>query len=387
MQDHHEKIALKVTIKARTRSPVHITPPPEVSGPPQPKGAATPTAKILIGGRRVPYVPGTTMRGLLRRSVSDVMVARTGERYSYDGFAYNRVGGVRSDDKVKPRDLNYVRDVRRRNPIVGLFGDGVDFHHSHCRVSNLVPVDPASVSTDETGSVRTDDVQRDPAVLEDVDDSFLAEYERRTSLAREKTRLSSDVERLKKDRRKVDKADKEALAAVDAEIEALKARMAEVDADRGNVNQVQMIMRSESMPMGTDLSGSLDCPSVTRAEAGLLLAGVMARPTSPKPFVGGMLARGYGDIEFVHEVSVREKGGSMVHVGTITTRPMDDPDVEDPEGRLAGLLASLDAYVASGECDLRDPAEIAKAEEKAAKAAKGAANDASGRKAGKGKAA
>lgn len=115
---------MKITGYLQTVSPIHIT----AGSDKNVTDIATETVPDYQSGKmtRVPFVPPTVLRGLLRKTASDLVSARLLDAgiqipaEVFNAMRHGSDGGHRNNDTLNPAFF----DAQRGHPVMGLFGGG-----------------------------------------------------------------------------------------------------------------------------------------------------------------------------------------------------------------------------------------------------------------------
>ena len=308
----------------------------------------------------VVVLPGSTIRGKIRRAAVEVVRLLNGTRMPLADFHLSAVGGIKGAGKEGDFDVVGRSALRARNPVLGLFGAGDPWMHSHALVEDAVP--EGSVESQVVGGARTDDGRRDPGFFEKLTPESAADWKKLASANVERTKTKAELKAL-------DSAVRAAVKAKDpAAIEAARAAKSAYETEAKereslSSNSVSMPLQHECVPAGATLLQCIRLSSVTPEEAGLLFAALNLAWRSGPSF-GQHANLGYGEVDAEYSVSIRETEGfdplslvsaQEVPVGVIVLQARRGMISAPPQ-----VVAFMDAFKAAhsaGKVDLRSPAE------------------------------
>jgi len=276
-----------------------------------------PTA--IVDGEVHSCIPGSSFRGALRRHAVEVLIqslkAKYGDKPQFDlqQFYWHTIGGVRlsNDDagnefkgiaEVAPFTL--VENVRRRNPLMSLFGTFDPAPISgHIQVANAICTTPQRVKQDDRyttnvdrrSGVRADELRRSASVAEMLTPDAVDEWEASTAGARQAAALRRKIEDLTIQMRKAKKKS-ESTSAFEAEIKSLeKERETLIKESAGSSVSVQQLLGvTEYIPQGSEMNQRIRVMDTNDIEMGLLLATL--RNFADRPLIGGKLNLGAGEV-------------------------------------------------------------------------------------------
>lgn len=126
-----------------TLSPFCVIPPgaDEVTRPDGGKYRRISRRTIYRDGLREsrPVVPGSTLRGRLRRAAVEVVRGMTGERIPLAQWHQNAVGGIKGSEAEAAFDVQLRVLLRQKNPVLALFGAGSPWMVSRASISDAIP--------------------------------------------------------------------------------------------------------------------------------------------------------------------------------------------------------------------------------------------------------
>jgi CRISPR type IV-associated protein Csf2 len=289
----------------RTLTPICIVPPgaDEVTRPDGEKFKRIARRSIYQDGLRDsrPVIPGSTLRGRLRRSAVEVVRGLSGgARMKLGEWHQNAVGGIKGAESESAHDVVLRQAIRDKNPILALFGAGSPWMIGRASIGDAMPV--GQVETDVVGGVRADDGRRDGDFFVKLDADAPDEWRSMVNVNAERTRHKKLERQLSGDLRAARKAGNiEAVTRIEAELAALSAK--EHELNLLGSNSVSMPLRHEAMPAGIDLLHSVTLRAVRPAEVGLFIA-ALNQFFKAKPHIGQHEALGYGLIGGEYDVFV-----------------------------------------------------------------------------------
>lgn len=294
----------------------------------QPLSYTTPNSKDglpLMGGKL--YMMASGIRGALRRSAEQVVTDARHWKPSLEDYFSMVLGGAKGGGKDDAAGLiPMTRFVREKNPLLSLFGGMAPvaitgkLKVSHAVAQNVkdngdgfgsageVPVKPVVVN-----HVRTNDMTRNPAIFDRLDDrapfdyvAFKGDADERSELAREEKLLNQQV--------------RKASAAKDADTAAaLMEKKNAVKTEKQSKTVVQLALPDlgyEAIPAGTILSNEFVLLNATDTEAGLFLAALDR--FSFRPYLGGHQNHGLGRVSGRWTVTARDASSrASVEMGEV----------------------------------------------------------------------
>lgn len=238
----------------------------------------------------LPVVPGSTLRGRLRRSAVDVVGRLSAQRMSLAAWHQNAIGGVKGAESESGFDFRRTQALREKNPILGLFGAGSPWMTGRASIGDAVP--EHHVETEIIGGARADDGRRDGSFFLKLDAEAPAQWRAMVDANGERTRLKKSLRELNAAIRAARKAkDAGEIARLEAELAGLEE--AEARANLLSANPVAMPLQHEAMPAGVKMRHQMILSVVTAAEAGLFMAGINAW-LKGNPALGQHENLGYG---------------------------------------------------------------------------------------------
>ncbi len=334
-------------------SPLTTTTPP-LKGRPYDTEAPSPLPKMTVtyGDQRftVPYMPGSGIRGRLRRCAVDVLRRVFPDGLKLHDYYYLAIGGVKGNEPESKSDFAAAVARRAQNPLIGLFGAGQPWIQGRLSVSHAVPQQP--ISEQYVTSVRTDDIGKPGgvAVLTPDEQALWLEMSHNNS---RRSKKEQQVRRLREDLKARNLSDSDR-TLLQAQITATEKEIAEHTAKAYSTNSVlRPLPGYEYIPQGTRLSHSMALTHVTAHEIGAFLAAL--REFAFHPVIGAKAAHNAGVVSAHWSFQIR---GSLDHEsvahGTLALRPYDDLayDNEFLIDCAKGFIKALEA----GEFDFTAPA-------------------------------
>jgi len=282
-----------------------------------PPGA--PLKRLLRDGEMVQtvYVPPSSLRGRLRHLLTNELMRLQNEAdgrvFTPDDYIATALGGVKDrkaeGEDERQVDLRHIAELRRRNPVVSLFGSMVSRVSGRLMVGDMTPLEP--VAPQGTGrSVRANPFVRNPAVVGLLDPAKFDEFARLNTARVEANKAEDLAERRKREaqQKKRSGAPAEEVAALEQEARELTAAAkAGFERAGGAVNIQQLLDGYDVIPEGTPMANRIRLIEGTEVEAALLLLALdlLAR----RPLLGGHTAHGCGEISGAWRVRVRDGAG------------------------------------------------------------------------------
>ena len=248
---------------------------------------------------RTGFLPATTLRGHLRRSItirSMQKAADEGKPYKLPQVYTEMIGqDAASEQQSDEIDLLALKAAREASPILDLFGSGLGIK-SRLKVSHFVP--EMNVLPEVFTGVRKD--------LDDTEDALdlVDENEKLAFLGRSESnnRRASALSLQKQLERKVKQAERKGEVSED-DVKALEIAKAEVEKFKAEMGDMQVstrtIVQHYALPAGIDLHGKLVIDKATETDIELIEHGL--KQLSLMSYLGAHSARGCGDISGVFD--------------------------------------------------------------------------------------
>ncbi|MCA3267591.1 MAG: hypothetical protein ING19_16135 [Azospirillum sp.] len=327
---------LKLVGKIVARQPIAIKL-PDQSGLPR------------MGG--MPYVPASTLRGVLRSAAANWLLGiavdgPNAEKISLASFYLAKIGGVKSGKAGKngeadegadgeadktAKNVNFTNEflvsglLRTVNPMAGIFGAGDPFaagalYVSHATLSKegndeavmkTIKDQIAGIASKSEFSkeipqaMRIPGVRRDPVVFKADGVRFLdhAEFDTWVRQRAEAMEASNKKKAAEKNRKNEQKKKEEG----NGNDEQLAAANREANAKLESVFVDHPGLEFEALPAGTVLDHGMRLEKVSLSEIGLFLESLAAFAENPR--IGGQLARGCGLVDVSYDVFVASGRG------------------------------------------------------------------------------
>lgn len=356
-----------------TKSFICITPPGSEDVP-LPGGGKT-TKEVAVVQRKdangetikVAIIPGTTIRGKLRRMVSTLAFAADGNKPDLDTYLYNTIGGIKNAENEEVFDIQARGARRQHNPVIGLFGAGAPWDPSHLHVSDAIPVDNIQPVTRQ--GLRADDFARGKDIFSALSDEAVPVYLAQREAVKVTTGAKGNVKDLQRQIAKA-RSDGRTEEVKNLEIKIDEAKKEKAEAFGESGNSIQMPIAHRAMPPDVELEQKFRLLGVTQEEAGLFFAALSAAFEN-NPLIGGKVNNGYGEVDGRWSVRFREHGSMFENVGEFTAQAFEPIDFKNVPP-VVEAIAAWDAFAASKTLRLQSIKKVATVK-KAAKAKKGAA--------------
>ena len=307
-------------------SPICVVPPNtnEVTRPDGSKYRQVARRTIYQDGIREtkPVLPGSTLRGRLRRSAVEVVLGLAGTRIPLEEWHQNAVGGIKGAGSESGHDVLLRQRVRAKNPILALFGAGSPWMGSRASIGDSVPTAP--VDGEIIGGVRADDGKRDNGFFQKLDEAAQEDWVAMVDANAARTRFKARTRELQAELRAARKnKDTARIQELEADQKALQSE--EEEAKLLASNPVSMPLQHEAMPAGVSMLNRITLSAVTPAEAGLFFA-AMNQMFKVTPHLGQHANLGYGLVRGEYDVFITQAG-------------VADPfEVESPGAGAAGTM-------------------------------------------------
>lgn len=334
--------------KIKTLSPLTFSPP----GSMQKRGAATEHCFPLMNNNPVYYASG--IRGKLRRIMTEIvreeLSAATGTdyRFTLEDYFFNVLGGVKKAKAKKEKGATKVDDeekdngrfnvlalkqIRERNPVVSMFGAmAPSIIGGSLEVSHAIATTGKDTSLTRIQFVRSDDFLRSSDAWSVVDDDAYDTYATAARLSMSKSAEKVDRDAITAQLRKTDKSDKDAVAALKADLARLD------DSIKGNTEvSVSQLLNYEVITPGTELEVRFVLKRASERELSLFL-NTLAR-FAQYPRLGSHLAHGCGLVSM--DLMVKKQGRlNRETIGTV--KVIGDYDGLEMSDNLRTIAENLD---------------------------------------------
>lgn len=359
---------LRLVGTVESLSPICVVPPnaDEVTRPDGSKYRRVARRAVYQDGIRATklVLPGSTLRGRLRRSAVEVVLGLTGAKISLDEWHQNAVGGIKGAGSESGHDVLLRQRIREKNPILALFGAGSPWMTSRASIGDAIPSGP--VDGEVIGGVRADDGKRDNAFFAKLDDAAQDDWLSMADANAARTKFKAQTREIQAALRAARKnKDTARIAEIEAEQKALE--MAEENVNLLASNPVSMPLQHEAMPAGVSMSNSIHLKAVTAAEAGLFFA-AMNQMFKVNPHLGQHENLGYGLVRAEYDVfltkartsdpfEVETSGAGAV--GTMRAEPITG--LSDVPAQIVQFMTAFREGFAAGAFDFRSVSELGEA--------------------------
>lgn len=354
---------LTINMKLTTMSPLTIVTPDarEVDGCRQ-----TFRRTVYRDGIRMvlPGIPGSTLRGRLRRSVTEITRRLAERKFTLDEWHQNAVGGIKGAGSESAHDMVGRQLVRAKNPVMALFGAGSPWMHGAVSMSDALPHD--EIACDRISGVRSDDGHRNQDFFAKLSPDAPDAWLKLRGENRERTEMKAQLADLKKASAKAFKSgDVEGSTMIKAEI--IEMQRAMKDSDAGKTNPVSMPLKHEALPAGVELHATIRVSRVTDDEIWALLAG-LDHMWREDPHLGQKRSLGYGLVDGVAEYIVSEApveifSGEPAPLETGSFRLQAGSGLVDDDGAMSRMTSEFFDRKSYLDWDLRMASTILKEKE------------------------
>lgn len=266
------------------------------------------------------YIPATTFRGMLRRNaVMPKMEARqkAGNPYKLSEAYADLIGqDSASEQQANEIDLVALKEQRKENPIVDLFGLGLGLQ-SRLKVSHFLPesdVLPEVFTTARKDLADSDDGR----ILELLHKDEMDVYLQRSTANSRKSQAQSLLDQLKRKKRKEPES-----KDLDTQIEKTEKKIKEyADLMDGMENSSRAIFGFYAMPQGVNWLGKMVITNFQDRDM-KIICDALDR-FSYYPMLGAQHARGCGEISGKMDVKVGENSVKRISFGGFEAAKIDD---------------------------------------------------------------
>lgn len=329
------------------------TTPPALKGRPHDPDHPLPLPKMVVtyGDSRatVPYMPGSGIRGRLRRCGVEVVRPAQPDGLRLQDYYYLAIGGVKGVDAERKSDFAAAAARRAANPLIGLFGAGAPWMQGRLSVSHAIPRTP--VTEQSVTGARLDDIGAAGTAITLLRPEDQAQWIEMAFHNAERSRKDAMVRRLKTElsgRGRGERAELQAgLEALNREIAGHSARA------YADLSVQRPLAGYEFIAPGMVLTQSMTLTHATAAEIGLFV--VLLRNFALNPVIGGKAAHGNGVVSAHWTVSVRESRGDAVgERGDVLITPFESLTVKAPF--LERCAKDFQDFLTDGRFDFAAPA-------------------------------
>lgn len=266
--------------------------------------------------KRTGYLPGTTLRGYLRRAIvirAMRAAADAGKHYSLPD-AYRDLIGQDAESERPPGDidLDEIAAMRADSPIMDLFGSGLGVA-SRLRVGHFLPA--ANVLPELFLGVRKD-LEQTEGVLECLSEEDQRAYRKRSvaNTRRAVVKRALDAAKSKADDARKNKRPEAELAELDAAVKAEERTMSTHKEEMGGMEiSTKTITDYYALGVGLALHGRIVVVRASERDLEMIEYGLDC--LSRDPVLGAQSARGCGEVEGKFTVYVDGEEVKVIEVG------------------------------------------------------------------------
>lgn len=310
-----------------------------------------------------PVLPGSTIRGRLRRSAVEVVLALAGKKIPLEEWHQNAVGGIKGAGSETGHDVLLRQRVRTANPVLALFGAGSPWMASRASIGDAIPTE--SVEADIVGGVRADDGKRDNGFFQKLDDDAEAVWLAMVDANSARTKFKQQTQEVNTALRAARKAKNAAeIARLEEQQKSLAAE--EEEAKLLSSNPVSMPLQHEAMPAGVAMLHRMTLTAVTAAEVGLFVT-ALNHMLKVKPHLGQHENLGYGLVRAEYDVFITKAGladpfeidvPGLGAAGTLIAEP--HIGLSNVPAQLVECMNAFRDQFAAGAFDFRQVSELVK---------------------------
>ncbi len=343
------------------QSPLTTTP-PALKGRPHDADQPLPLPKMVVtyGDSRatVPYMPGSGIRGRLRRCGVDIVSRAMPDGFRLQDYYYLAIGGVKGADAERKSDFAAAAARRAANPLIGLFGAGAPWMQGRLSVSHAVPRTP--VTEQSISGARLDDIGGAGTAITLLRAEDQAQWIEMAFHNAERSRKDAALRRLKTElsgrgrSSVVDRA--ELQAGMDALTREIAGHTARAYAD---LSVQRPLSGYEFIAPGTVLTQSMTLTHATTFEIGALVA--ILRAFALNPVLGGKAAHGNGVVSARWAVTAREsRSVETTARGEVVLTPFEPLAVDD--AFLDRCATDFQSALEAGRFDFTAPSDRSSAD-------------------------
>ena len=338
------------------QSPINISHP---DSPEDKKGVPTMPVVLAGGIAEMPYIPGATIKGLLRATTADL--ATRNRRMGLDVYNILYKGGIKGSEKEGLENLRRNDEFRRSSPVLGLYGAASPMWLAGCLAFlPALPMRSEDYAISEQGGARLDDMRLDPERLSKLEDKAVDDYFAYAQVVKDAAAKEGEIEAHKRSIMKLKREDQSGnAAAISALSETIKAEEAALKEIRSSDSFKNVIGRPlpvrKGIAVGSILHQRIEGRGVLDAEFGLFLEAVRSLQDDCR--IGGMRTIGYGYFAAEWRLKVRRVGGEFEDAGSISVS-RDGFSLKSDHPVVAEALAAwkdtqdghsgVDAFLAAG---------------------------------------
>ena len=318
-------LVMKGTVTAETD--ISVSPPDRSEKDGRATVLALPEKSVWSGGHIVKtvYIPGSSIRGALRNGAARAVAADRAsrqKRMTPDDFPLVAKGGIK-DRREAGRDERVVDyaaadKLRRREPIVSLFGAMAEKIAGRWQIGDVVPVEP--VTPDRKGrGVRSHPFQRQPELAgymsEDAYEEFLEKDKKRVEANVDEDKAEDLDRKIARERKRLE-PDNDQIREWESESKDLKEEVKKLREDAGGTVNIQQILGGwQAIPEGTKMNHRMRLRDVTEDE--LAWAFFALRRLAREGRLGAHESRGEGYFKAEYDLRLARDGGDFEEAGRL----------------------------------------------------------------------
>ena len=348
-------LVMKGTVTAETDISVS---PPDHSAKEGPATVLTlPEKSVWRGGHIVQtvYIPGSSLRGALRNGAARAVAADRAsrqQRMTPEDFLLVAKGGIKDRKEAgrDERDVDYeaAAKLRRKEPIVSLFGAMAEKIAGRWQVGDAVPIEPLTTPDRKGRGVRSHPFQRQPELAgymsENAYNEFLEQDKKRVeaNVAEDK---AEDLDRKIAREKKRPEPDNDRIGEWESDSKELKENVEELRKEAGGTVNIQQVLGGwQAIPEGTEMHHRMRLRDVTEDE--LAWAFFALRRLAREGRLGAHESRGEGYFRAAYDLRLATDGGDFEEAGRLRIEDFGlhlDGGNETLEAALARSADVLDA--------------------------------------------
>lgn len=294
------------------------------------------------------YMPGAGLRSKLRMAATaltrEAIMAREMRKLSLLDAQLLRIGGVKQKGTEAVMDTVEYLEMVRKNPLLGVFGAATPWVTGKVMIGHLICQEFNQAGRFEpmlVDGVRTDTIQRDPEMVQFLDDNAMTLYAQSIAKVKAYAKVKSDIKALiSKGAAEKDPVLKKRYFADAKEMEA-KTK------DDKTVSEKQPLAGYMAIPPHAKMDSKIRLLNASEIELGCLLASMQR--FALEPLLGAHVAHGGGEVGIKWEIKIAGQGV----IGTAEITPFEGLTIVDatPQKPLANALAAFEKYMQEGDLE------------------------------------
>lgn len=294
------------------------------------------------------YMPGGGFRSKLRMAATaltrEAIIAREMRKLSLLDAQLLRVGGVKQKGTEAIMDTVEYLEMVRKNPLLGVFGAGTPWVAGKVMVGHLICQEFNQAGRFEPmliDGVRTDTIQRDPEMVQFLDDKAMTLYAQSIAKVKAYAKTKNEIRALiAKGAAEKDPVQKKKYYSDAKELEA-KTK------DDKTVSEKQPLAGYMAIPPRAVMDSKIRLLNASEVELGCLLA-CMQR-FALEPLLGAHMAHGAGEVGINWTIKIAGQGV----IGTVEIVPFEGLTIVDatPQKPLANALGAFEKYMQEGDLE------------------------------------